>query len=188
MNQQQRNLAWKLNWWRQSELEGALLLGRMVALADSAELCSRLTQHCAEEAKHSRIWGAALAELELPHVQIKRSYQSFYLRHTGPPGSLLEVLAFTQVFERRVHRTFLEEVRDPQTPQPAVRAYSKMLEDEKGHLAWVANWLVGQSGASCELKRFEAVDRLVFAELLPSQNRLWDIPQLGIEITEAALV
>lgn len=188
MNQQRRNLAWKLNWWRQSELEGALLLGRMVALADSAALCSRLTQHCAEEAEHSRIWSMALAELELPHVQIKRSYQSFYLHHTGLPGSLLEVLAFTQVFERRVHRRFREEIRNPNTPQPALNAYSQMIEDEKGHLAWVANWLSEQSDAGPQLERFEAVDRRVVSELLPSQNRLWEIPQLGTEITEAALV
>ena len=29
-----RALAWLLNWYRQSELEGALLLGRMVRYAD----------------------------------------------------------------------------------------------------------------------------------------------------------
>ena len=32
MSPEIRNLAWRLNWYRQSELEGALLLGRMFAL------------------------------------------------------------------------------------------------------------------------------------------------------------
>lgn len=188
MNDAERNLAWKLNWWRQSELEGALLLGRMVSLADSAELCARLTRHCAEEAEHSRIWASTLEELQLPHVRIRRSYQSFYLRHTGPPGSLLEVLAFTQIFERRVHRRFHEEVRNPDTPAAAIRAYKTMMEDEKDHLAWVAAWLANQRGATRELERFEAIDRLVFHELLPSQDRLWEIPDLGIQTAEEALV
>lgn len=144
MNDIERNLAWKLNWWRQSELEGPLLLGKMVSIANSAELCHRLTRHCAEEAEHSRLWAATLMELGLPHICIRRSYQSFYIRHTGLPGTLLEVLAFTQVFERRVHRRFLEEVRDRRTPSSAMRAYKTMMEDEKNHLAWVASWLVEQ--------------------------------------------
>jgi hypothetical protein len=186
VNDTERNLAWKLNWWRQSELEGSLLLGRMVSIVDSEELCARLTRHCAEEARHSQLWANALSELGLPHVRIRRSYQSFYLRHTGAPGSLLEVLAFTQIFERRVHRRFHEEVRDPKTPPEAVRAYLQMMEDEKNHLAWVANWLNGQSDAPRELKRFGAVDRLVFAELLPWQDRLWEIPHLGVEAGKEA--
>ena len=47
------NLAWKLNWYRQSELEGALLLGRLVRQADDPELIARLTKHCADEARHA---------------------------------------------------------------------------------------------------------------------------------------
>ena len=187
MNDVERNLAWKLNWWRQSELEGSLLLGRMVALAGSSDLCARLTRHCAEEAEHSRLWADTLAELGLPHVRIRRSYQSFFLRHTGAPGTLLEVLAFTQVFERRVHRRFHEEVRDPVTPRTAMRAYAQMMEDEKDHLAWVASWLSEQPDAGRELARFERVDRLVFAELQPSQDRLWEIPELGEEVEVEAL-
>jgi hypothetical protein len=66
----ERNLAWKLNWWRQSELEGALLLGRLVGMVEGADLAIRLTRHCAEEAEHSLIWAKAIAELDLPHVRI----------------------------------------------------------------------------------------------------------------------
>ena len=139
MNDTTRNLTWKLNWWRQSELEGALLLGRIVGLAESGELCVRLTRHCAEEAKHSQLWADTIRELGLPHVRVRRSYQSFFLRHTGAPCTMLEVLAFTQVFERRVHRRFHEERLRPGMPAIVVNAYDQMIEDEKDHLAWVAN-------------------------------------------------
>ncbi len=46
-------LAWKLNWYRQSELEGALILGKLVRVVDCPELVLRLTEHCADEARHA---------------------------------------------------------------------------------------------------------------------------------------
>jgi len=179
MNPELKNLTWKLNWWRQSELEGALLLGRMVGLAPTRDLCHRLLRHCAEEAEHARIWADVIAELSLDHVRIRRSYQSFFLQYTGAPSSLVEVLAFTQIFERRVHRRFRQELRTPGLPAPVVHAYTCMMEDEKDHLAWVAAWLAEQPVAPAELRRFEAADRAVLASLQPYENRLWDIPALG---------
>ena len=181
MNAPQRNLAWKLNWWRQSELDGALLLGRMVGAMDNQYLTERLTRHCAEEAAHSQIWSGVINQLGLPHVRIFRSYQSFYLRHSGPPGSLVEVLAFTQVFERRVHTRFHEESNRAGTPQPAITAYRKMMEDEKDHLEWVAAWLRKNPAAPGLLERYRKIDAAVFAELQPYADRLWDIPDLGLE-------
>jgi hypothetical protein len=186
MNDATRNLAWKLNWWRQSELEGSLLLGRMVSLADSSDLCLRLTKHCAEEAVHSRMWAEVLAELELPHIHIHRSYQSFFLHHTGMPQSLLDVLAFTQVFERRVDQRFRQECRNPETPLLARSAYARMIADERGHLAWVADWLAQQPGAHEALERFEIADRKVFAELTPYEHCMWKIADLGSEPLEDA--
>lgn len=182
-----RNLAWKLNWFRQSELEGALLLGRMVGLATDGDLAARLTRHCAEEAEHSRRWSEVIGELALPHVRIFRSYQSFYARHGGAPATLLEVLAFTQIFERRVHRRFHEELQRPDTPAPAREAFSRMIADEREHLAWVAEWLRQQPGADAALQHYAAIDRAVFAELQPCEQRLWDVPGLGHETAAPAL-
>ena len=173
------NLAWKYHWFRQSELEGALLLGRLVGTVEDPDLIGRLTRHCAEEAAHSRLWADVIAELELPTVRIFRSYQSFYLEHAGRPGRLLDVLSFTQVFERRVHRRFHEEMHRADTPGVARRAFGQMIEDEKGHLSWVADWLGEQPGAAAELRRFEAIDRQVFSELQAFEQCIWKIPGLG---------
>jgi hypothetical protein len=177
----QRNLAWKLNWYRQSELEGSLLLGRMVGTVQDGHLCAELTKHAAEEAEHSRLWEEAIRTLELPHIRIFRSYQSFYLHHTGPPASLLEVLCFTQIFERRVHRRFSMELIDDETPAPARQAYRRMLDDEKGHLNWVAQWLKEQPGAKSCLQQYQQTDLEVFAEIQPYEHHLYDIPGLGRE-------
>jgi len=181
MNPETRNLAWKLNWFRQSELEGALLLGRMVGTVESRDLGLRLIRHCAEEAEHSRIWAEVIDELNLPHIRIFQSYQSFYLQRSGPPATLLEVLSFTQIFERRVHRRFHEELRDFDTPAPARAAYTRMIEDEKNHLAWVADWLRTQAGAQDCLEHFEEIDRAVFQQLLPFEQCLWEVAGLGRE-------
>ena len=178
-----RNLTWKLNWFRQSELEGALLLGRMVGTVGDRTLAARLTKHCAEEAEHSRLWSEVIAELGLPHVRIFRSYQSLYLRHGGAPSTLLDVLAFTQIFERRVHQRFHEEQRRADLPQAVRRTFARMIEDEKDHLAWVAAWLRTAPGATDALHRYEQIDRAVLAELQPFEQCLWEIPGLGREST-----
>lgn len=176
-----KQLAWRLNWYRQSELEGALLLGRMVGMTEDPLLCQELTRHAAEEAEHSRLWAEAIRDCGLPHVRILRSYQSFYLHHGGPPASLLEVLCFTQVFERRVHKRFQAELENPELPQPAQRAFAKMIEDEKHHLGWVARWLKNQPGSAELLRRYHYIDLAVYQELAPYEHQLHTLPGLGRE-------
>lgn len=183
MNAETRNLAWKLNWFRQSELEGALLLGRMIGGVGNGYLAAQLTKHCAEEAEHSRLWADVIGDLGLPHVRIFRSYQTFYLQQSGPPATLVEVLCFTHIFERRVHHRFHEELRRPDTPPAARSNYERMIEDEKDHLTWVAAWLRGQPAAAECLALYESIDRTVFQTLLPFEQRLWAIPGLGRENT-----
>lgn len=176
-----RQLAWRLNWYRQSELEGAMLLGRMAGLTNDAFLCQELTRHAAEEAEHSRLWAAAIHDCGLPHVRILRSYQSFYLNHSGAPASLLEVLCFTQIFERRVHQRFQAELKSPDLPQPARQAFAQMIEDEKHHLGWVARWLKSQPGSAELLETYQQIDAAVFQELAPYEHRLHILPGLGRE-------
>jgi hypothetical protein len=173
-----RALAWRLHWYRQSELEGALLLGRMVRLASSDELCARLTRHCADEARHSLLWSKAIGRLRLPYVRILRSYQSFY---GAVPATLAEVLAFTQIFERRVHRQFTLEACDPDTPEEARRTFQVMIDDEKDHLAWVRDWLEEQPESAALLGKYEAIDARVYREIEPYTERLWEIDGLGRE-------
>jgi hypothetical protein len=92
-NLTEKALAWKLNWFRQSELEGALLLGKMVRTTTDPWLIEQLTKHCSEEAVHSRLWSEVIKELELPQIRILRSYQSFYI-------SLFSSAEFTNIFRR----------------------------------------------------------------------------------------
>jgi hypothetical protein len=178
----QRNLRWKLNWYRQSELEGALLLGRLIRHATAPELIAQLTQHCADEARHALLWQRALGALHLPAVRVFRSYQSFYQDETEPPTTAVEILALTHIFEQRVHRRFTEESKQPGVPQVVLRTYSAMLRDEQGHLDWVSRWLARCDDAAEHLERYRLADERVYRRLAPYANRIWDIPGLGEEI------
>ena len=139
---------------RQSELEGALLLGRMVRTASDSFLVRRLTRHAADEARHAAISADAIAEAGLPTIRIFRSYQSLYGDHGGMPVGMREVLAFTQIFERRVHKRFTSELHQSDLPAPARKAFEIMIADESDHLEWVLDWLGTQADSEPLLRKF----------------------------------
>jgi hypothetical protein len=177
-----RSLTWKLNWYRQSELDGALLLGRLVRTVDDTALVLPLTRHCADEARHAYLWAETGAALGLPVVRIFRSYQSFYGQNGGAPGSVAEALALTHAFEKRVWRKFQSELSTPGLPAPVATCLRTLLEDEKRHLDWVREWLGGQPRSDELVERFTRMDEDVYASLLPFEDRLWDVPGLGQEM------
>jgi bacterioferritin (cytochrome b1) len=158
MSPETRNLAWRLNWYRQSELEGALLLGRMVRAANDSFLVQKLTRHAADEARHAALWADAIAEAGLPTIRIFRSYQSLYGNHGGMPSGMQEVLAFTQIFERRVHKRFTTELHQTHLSAPARKAFEIMIADESGHLEWVLSWLRTQAESEALLQKI-SIDR-----------------------------
>jgi hypothetical protein len=177
-----RALTWKINWYRQSELEGALLLGRVVRQAVDPFLVGQLVRHAADEARHAALWQETLERLELPVIRILRSYQSFYSPRIAPPASVAEVLAITHIFEQRVWRQFDQELRDASTP-PVMRATIEVLhQDEQKHLDWVRRYLDRHPEGPALLNRYKSVDEQVYAELAPCEQRLWDVPGLGLEI------
>jgi len=182
--QDRRSLAWRLNWYRQSELEQALLLGQIVHLADDAYLIGRLTKHCADEARHARLWERTLLRLDLPPIRIIKSYQSFFVNYVNAPGSIAEVLAFTHVVEARARRQFVDDAARPGLPQPVRRTLAALIRDEQEHLDWVAGWLSAQSAAGVLLDSYKRADEEVYRYLLPFDDRLWDIPGIGEELTD----
>jgi rubrerythrin len=182
--QAQRSLTWRLNWYRQSELEGALLLGRMIRHVTDPYLVCQLTRHSADEARHAWLWARTLEKLDLPTVQIRRSYQSFYLDEISAPRGLADVLALTHVFEHRVDRHFTSELVQPGLPAAVRHTLSVLIRDEQAHLDWIGRWLAERPESEVILAGYRRADASVARRLAPYRERLWDVAGLGEELAE----
>ena len=156
-----------LNFYRASELHGGLLLGQVARRTRDIGLVIELTRHSAEEVTHSLLWTETILAVGGRILPVRETYQARYASLVGTPVALLDVLALTQVFERRVYRHFTEHLRRPGT-HPCVQAtLDRMLEEEKAHLQWVKRWLDEQSRSRGDLvaetmRRYADADALVY--------------------------
>jgi demethoxyubiquinone hydroxylase (CLK1/Coq7/Cat5 family) len=160
-----------LNFYRASELQGGLILGRLVEHVRDPELILRLTEHSAEEVMHAQFWTETIIAVGGRPRPTSDTYQARYAAVIGTPTSLLEVLVLTQVFERGVYRHFVRHLRRPGTHQCVQATLRRMLDDERGHLSWVQEWLGRQTGARrtaipALMRRYTAVDATIHAQLL----------------------
>lgn len=167
-----------LNFYRASELHGGLLLGELGGRCRDAELMLELTRHGAEEVVHAQLWTETILRLGGTPSPTRDSYQRRLCAAAGVPSSLLQVLALTQVFERRVFRHFTEHLRRPGT-HPIVRAtLRRMLDEEVSHLSWVKRWLHARAAAGCEvrgtMRRYAEADAVVYASVRADFH--WDEP------------
>jgi demethoxyubiquinone hydroxylase (CLK1/Coq7/Cat5 family) len=159
-----------LNFYRASELHGGLILGQLSRRVRDSALVLELTRHSAEEVTHALLWAETIVAVGGRVRPVRETYQSRYARAVGTPTGLLDVLALTQVFERRVYRHFTEHLRRPGT-HPRVRAtLARMLDEEKGHLLWVKRWLDAQARVPGNrvaetMRRYAEADARVYAEL-----------------------
>jgi len=157
-----------LNFYRASELHGGLILGQLARRTRDPRLIRNLTAHSAEELVHAQLWTVAIHALGGTPRPVRNTYQQRYATAVGTPTSMLEVLALTQVFERRVHRHFTAHLKRPGTHPRVRRVLRRMLEDEKDHLSWVRRWLNSQpaDAVAAELKRYTDADTAIYDGLL----------------------
>jgi demethoxyubiquinone hydroxylase (CLK1/Coq7/Cat5 family) len=159
-----------LNFYRASELHGGLVLGQLVRRVRDAELILCLTRHSAEEVMHAQLWTETILAVGARPAPVRHTYQRLLARHVGAVSSVFQVLALTQVFERRVYRHFIMHERRPGT-HPVVRAtLRRMVEEEKDHLSWVKEWLEREGerrrvDVRAVLDEFQRIDDLVYAEM-----------------------
>ena len=160
-----------LNFYRASELQGGLILGRLVQHVRDPELILRLTAHSAEEVLHAQLWTETILDVGGKPSPTADSYQSRYATVIGTPTSLVEVLALTQVFERGVYRHFTAHLRRPGTHPRVQATLGRMLADERGHLSWVKQWLDCQTGSRRAaiptlMRRYSAADAAIRKQLM----------------------
>ena len=165
------NELWLLSYYRESELAGALLMGRLARETDDDDLRVRLTEHCAEEARHAWAWTETILKVGGTPKQVSETYQSRYHAAVGNPTNLLEVLALTQIFERRVVRHFRAHLSWPGTHPEVKRTLQRLIDEETGHIRWVKDRLDayaatnGEAAVTAMLDRFKRIDEEVYSEL-----------------------
>ena len=160
----------RLNFYAASELHGGLVLGRLARGVRDATLLGELLRHSAEEVEHARLWTRTIVAVGGRIRPMRDTYQRHYARRLGPPTSVLQVLALTQVFERRVYRHFLQHAGMAGVHPRVRETLLRMVEEEKHHLSWVKRWLDREDRrrdgeVSRLMRRYEEVDARIYGEL-----------------------
>jgi bacterioferritin (cytochrome b1) len=163
---------WILNFYRNSELHGALLMGRLARTLSDTELLVRVTQHCATEARHAALLSETIAELGGridPHVT---TVQERYSAKGGVPTALVNLLVLSEVLEHRVlhtYRAHVERADSHPIVQRTLRAILHEMEEEHGgeHAGWIEHVLEREPRALVEAaeRKWHAIDAAVVADL-----------------------
>lgn len=162
------NDLWILSYYRESELAGSLVMGRLARETDDDDLRVHLTEHCAEEAHHAWLWTKTILDVGGTPKRVAETYQTRYYAEIGTPASLLEVLALTQVFEKRVIRHFRAHMKWPNTHPAVLATLQRMIDDEVGHISWVKDRLdryAAQKDSAVvaeTMRRYTEVDQRVY--------------------------
>jgi hypothetical protein len=167
-----------LNFYRASELHGGLILGQMVRRTRDPQLILELTRHSAEEIMHAQLWTETILAIGGRLIPVRDTYQTRYVESVGTPLTMLEVLALTQVFERRVYRHFTLHLRVPGVHPAVAATLQRMLEEERGHLSWVKHWLDEQAKVRGDevrdvLRRYVIADQRIYDCLSTEYGLRW---------------
>ena len=166
----EENELWILSFYRTSEISGALFFGRLARSVKPGPIQHDLTKHFADEAQHAWYWTSCLERLGAQPLKLNEAYQDQYMTAAGLPANLMEVLAITQVFEKRVINQYAHHSQAPGV-QPEVReTLARIMTDEKWHIQWIGEALkkmegeYGKDVVQETLKRFAEADREVYQQ------------------------
>jgi hypothetical protein len=165
------NDLWLLNFYRTSEINGALFFGRVARIVRGPLLVD-VTHHFADESAHAHLWTCCIDELGCRPERLPTAYQDRYLAAAGMPANLMEVLAITQVFEKRVISQYHQHLRYPQTHPRVRQTIQTIMRDERWHVKYVRDALrtmadrYGEELIDETLARFAAADQEVYAKTI----------------------
>jgi hypothetical protein len=183
------NELWLLSYYRSSEINGALFFGR-VARTVRGPLQVDVTHHFSDEANHASYWTRCISDLGHTAIKQNRSYQDQYLDAVGVPANLMEVMAITQVFEKRVIGQYHQHLRFPGTHPEVRQTIQRIMLDERWHVKYVRDALAamadryGPSLIEETLARYTAADEDVYAKTLAEYGeRIAFLAQAGRRFT-----
>jgi bacterioferritin (cytochrome b1) len=163
---------WVLNLYRNSELHGALLMGRLARTLTDSHLLVNVTRHCATEARHAAMLSETIAALGGPINPHVTTVQEHYSAKGGVPASLIDLLVLSEVLEHRVltaYRAHLTRAEvEPSVRRCLTEILHEMEEEEDGeHAGWIDEVLRAYPTAAVETasRKWRAIDADVAEEL-----------------------
>jgi bacterioferritin (cytochrome b1) len=170
---------WLINFFRNSELHGSLLMGRLARTQFPPELLANMTRHCATEAHHAALLTELLSELG-GHVDPGLpTMQEHYSREGGVPTELADLLVLSEVLEHRVLSVYGEQLSDTGL-HPRVRAVlEEILREEEEHGDGDDCWLEQALRAlplpqvTQARRKWSEIDRKVSEDLYSRLNQLF---------------
>ncbi len=167
---------WLLSFYRTSEVTGSLFFGRLAKTLPPSAIQRDLTQHFADEASHASYWTQAIYDLGLKPDRVKTSYQDAYLDAAGLPVNIMEILAITQIFEKRVIQQYSRHARMDNLHPVVATTLQRIMADERWHIEWVSNALTaleaqfGKNTIAATLQRYTQADQAVYKNVLQEQH------------------
>lgn len=162
------NELWIMSYYRSSEISGAQFFARLSKSLRPGSIQCDLTKHFSDEAAHAWYWTACIQEQGAKPMRIRDAYQDQYLEAAGMPVNLMEVLAITQVFERRAIRQYHIHGQVQNIHKATRDTLTRIMVDERWHLQWIRQALRGLEGEyskeqiDATLRRFHAADDMVY--------------------------
>lgn len=167
----QREL-WLLNFYRNSELHGALLMGKLARNFRDPRLLVNLTKHCATEAHHAALLTETIVALGGPIDPHTETIQNHYAFEGGLPNELVDLLVLSEILEARVLTSYREHLAGtdvhPQVHETLNQIVREMQQEEDGaHAGWIEQTLYQlprQRVEAAEVK-WRAIDERVASAL-----------------------
>jgi bacterioferritin (cytochrome b1) len=163
---------WVLNFYRNSELHGAILMGRLARTLPDTALLVHVTRHCATEARHAAMLSETIAALGGTIDPRLTSVQEHYSAKGGVPASLVDLLVLSDILEHRVLTTYRAHLTRADVAPAVGRCLTEILhemEDEEDgeHAGWIDRVLATHPAAAVEAARrkWRAVDAAVAGDL-----------------------
>ena len=160
------------SYYRDAELRGSNLLYRLMRVLTDGESQLALSEHLADETRHSWLWTERIKELGATPVPIEDGYQVRIGKRAGLPRHPVDLLALTVVVEQRALRRYQEHLQRPGVDERTREVLRAVSKDEGWHIDWIRRKAREIAEAQGEPERFDtaldhyrAIDREVWAEL-----------------------
>ena len=161
---------WLLNLYRNSELHGALLMGRLARSVTSPEVLVGATRHCATEAHHAALLTEVIAKLGGAIDPLTETIQMHYSQDGGIPKDVIELLVLSEILEERVLTSYREHLRRSDVEPSVRKTLQRIIQDEEAHSGengWAEQLIAGMPAeqVAATQQKWRDVDQKVAAAL-----------------------